>query len=103
VIEAWDPEVIVPGHGPVTDLDGLREIRAYLEHCRSEARRCFDAGMDLAAAARELRHDRWAHWGEPERLVTMVDSCYREFRGTTERTPVAELFAAMAAAWSEAR
>jgi cyclase len=102
VIEGWEPEVIVPGHGPVTDLAGLREIRAYLEYCHAEARRCFEAGMDPATAAGELGDDRWANWGEPERLVTLVDACYREFTGA-DRTPVAELFAAMATSWDAAR
>ena len=31
-IEAWQPETIVLGHGPITDLAGVREIRAYYEH-----------------------------------------------------------------------
>ena len=102
-IEAWDPETIVPGHGPVTDLDGLREIRSYYEYCHAEARRCFDAGMDLMTAADDISLDRWANWGEPERIVTLLDTCYREFDGRSEATPVAELFALMAARWDATR
>ena len=102
-IERWEPETIVPGHGPITDLAGLREVRAYLEYCRLEARSRFDDGMDLVTAAADLSLDRWAHWGDPERIVTILDSCYREFRGDTEPTPVTDLFAAMATRWDEAR
>ncbi len=102
-IEAWAPETIVPGHGPVTDLAGVREIRAYYEYCHEQARMCFDEGMDLATAAATVSLDRWADWGEPERIVTLLDTCYREFAGRTEQTPMAELFALMAARWDTAR
>lgn len=102
-IEAWQPETIVPGHGPITDLAGVREIRAYYEHCHAEARRCFDAEMDLATAAADVSLDRWADWGEPERIVTLLDTCYREFEGRSEATPMAELFALMAERWAATR
>ena len=102
-IEAWKPDTIVPGHGPITDLAGVREIRAYYEHCHDEARRCFDAEMDLATAAADVSLDRWADWGEPERIVTLLDTCYREFEGRSEATPMAELFALMAERWAAAR
>ena len=103
VIDAWAPEVIVPGHGPVTDLAGVREIRAYYEYCHGQARECFEAGMDLATAAATISLDRWADWGEPERIVTLLDTCFREFSGRSAQTPMAELFALMAAQWDTAR
>jgi hypothetical protein len=81
----------------------VREIRAYYEHCHAEARRCFDAEMDLATAAADVSLDRWADWGEPERIVTLLDTCYREFEGRSEATPMAELFALMAERWAAAR
>lgn len=102
VIEAWQPETIVPGHGPVTDLAGLAEIRAYLEYCRSECRRRFELGMSVADAAVDLSFDRWADWGEPERIVTLVNTCYREF-GQDNPSTVADLFGAMAEAWDRQR
>jgi len=100
-IEAWDPDVIVPGHGPVTDLDGLREIRDYLRYCRSECRIRYDHGMSVEEAARAISLDRWISWGDPERIVTLVDSSYREFESRTDPTPVTDLFAMMATLWVE--
>ncbi|MDW3217710.1 MAG: MBL fold metallo-hydrolase [Acidimicrobiales bacterium] len=100
VIEAWQPETIVPGHGPITDLAGLAEIRSYLEYCRAECRDRFDRGMPIAEAARDLSFDRWSDWGEPERIVTLVDTCYREF-GAGEKTSVPDLLAAMADLWTD--
>lgn len=102
VIEAWQPETIVPGHGPITDLAGLAEIRSYLEYCRTECRDRFDRGMPIAEAARDLSFDRWSDWGEPERIVTLVDTCYREF-GAGEKTSVPDLLAAMADLWVDQR
>lgn len=100
-IEAWQPDTIVPGHGPVTDLAGLREIRDYLSYCHSQCRARFERGMSVDEAARDISIDRWVSWGNPERIVTLVDSCYREFTGRTEPTPVTTLFASMAELWKE--
>ena len=81
----------------------VREIRAYYEYCHGQARECFEAGMDLATAAATISLDRWADWGEPERIVTLLDTCFREFSGRSTQTPMAELFALMAAQWDTAR
>lgn len=103
VIESWQPDTIVPGHGPVTDLHGLTEIRSYLRYCRQECRERFDRGLPVKAAAAEISLDRWAEWGDPERIVTMVDCCYREFEQRDDPSPVTELFGLMAAHWAAAR
>jgi glyoxylase-like metal-dependent hydrolase (beta-lactamase superfamily II) len=102
VIESWAPETIVPGHGPVTDLAGLAEIRAYLEYCRTECRDRFDRGLSVTDAAVDLSLDRWSDWGEPERIVTLVNTCYREFGVETPST-VTDLFGAMAELWDRQR
>jgi glyoxylase-like metal-dependent hydrolase (beta-lactamase superfamily II) len=103
VIEAWQPETIVPGHGPITDLAGLAEIRSYLEYCRAECRARFDRGLSVGAAAREISFDHWSNWGEPERVVTLVDTCYRDFTGTEEPGTITDLFGAMAELWADQR
>ncbi|MEM7142439.1 MAG: MBL fold metallo-hydrolase [Actinomycetota bacterium] len=103
VIESWNPETIVPGHGPITDLAGLAEIRAYLEYCHAECRDRFDRGLSVPEAARDISLDRWSDWGEPERVVTLVDTCFREFAGRDETSTVAELFGAMAELWDARR
>ena len=33
-IEALEPAIVVPGHGPLADVDGLRELREYLAYVR---------------------------------------------------------------------
>jgi cyclase len=103
VIEAWRPDTIVPGHGPITDLAGLAEIRAYLEYCHHECRLRFDRGLSVNAAAADIALDRWSDWGDAERVVTLVDTCYREFDTSRSPATVTELFGAMAELWDRQR
>jgi glyoxylase-like metal-dependent hydrolase (beta-lactamase superfamily II) len=78
-ILALNAEVIVPGHGPITDRRGVLAVRAYLEFVTREARTRFDAGMDAATAARDIALGEFADWGDAERIVVNVDTLYREF------------------------
>ncbi|MCI0636874.1 MAG: MBL fold metallo-hydrolase, partial [Actinobacteria bacterium] len=95
-IEAMDVEVVVPGHGPITDRSGARRVREYLAYVRDETRRRFDAGMDAAEAARDIALGDYSAWGDAERIVVNVDTLYREFSGSSERTSPVELFGRMA-------
>lgn len=101
LIEAWNPDTVVPGHGPVTDLRGVRAVNDYLEWLTAEARKRYEDGMDAATAAadivgRELGTSRFSSWGDAERIVINVDTVFRELSGTDERTNVVELFGQMA-------
>lgn len=101
-LESWGVETVVPGHGPVTDLAGVRAVRDYLGWITEEARRRYDDGMDAATAAvdiarRELGTSRFSSWGDAERVVINVDTLYRELSGIDQRTNVIDLFTQMAA------
>jgi cyclase len=95
-IEAMDVEVVVPGHGPLTDRRGAAAVRGYLEYVRDEARRRYDAGMDAFEAARDIALADYASWGDAERIVVNVDRLYREFAGDDAAPDVMTLFARMA-------
>jgi len=95
-IESMDVDVVVPGHGPVTDRNGARAVREYLAFVRDEARQRFDAGLSAADAARDIALGDYSSWGDAERIAVNVDTLYREFSGSDERTPVVELFTRMA-------
>ena len=95
-IEAMDVDVVVPGHGPITDRRGARAVREYLTYVRDEARRRFDAGLGALEAARDIALGDYSAWGDAERIVVNVDTLYREFSGRSERTNTLELFGAMA-------
>ncbi len=96
-IEALAPEVIVPGHGPITDLAGVGGLKRYFVALSAEVERRFEAGVGAVEAARDLELEGFDDWGDAERLAVNVDSLYRELRGVEEKTDVIELFARMAA------
>ncbi|MEQ1889452.1 MAG: MBL fold metallo-hydrolase [Alphaproteobacteria bacterium] len=95
-ILAMDVDVIVPGHGPITDKNGVRAVKSYLEYIRIEARRRYDAGMSATGAAHDIALGDYASWGDAERIVVNVASLYREFSGDTSPPKVLELFSLMA-------
>jgi len=83
-ILAMDVEVIVPGHGPLAGPAAVRELKAYFEYLYAEARARHAQGMSPMQAARSIALDRWAQWGEPERLVVNIASIYRELSDEQE-------------------
>jgi len=89
-------DVVVPGHGPVTDKRGVQAVRDYLVYVRGEARARFDAGMSAYGAALDISLADFDSWGDAERIAVNVATLYREFGSKGQpRTPV-ELFALMA-------
>ncbi len=75
-----DPEVIVPGHGPVCGIEGAMEMKAYFEYVSDESRWCFGQGLSALEAAKRIELGPYGEWRCPARLVANVESAYREFR-----------------------
>ena len=95
-IIAMDVEVIVPGHGPITDKAGVRRVQDYLAFCDREARKRFDAGLSVRDAAHDIALGDYSSWGDAERIAVNVDTLYRGYRGDASRANTAELFSLMA-------
>lgn len=93
-----DVDVVVPGHGPVTDKAGVRGVRDYLAWVEAEARRRYEAGQDPFDAAVEMAPSAPAGLGDRERLAINVDTVYRELAGRDDRLEVIDAFALMARA-----
>jgi len=91
--------VIVPGHGPVTDESGVRDVQRYLAYVRDEATRRFEAGMDETAAADDIDISDFRDWGDPERIAVNVATIYRELDPGLPAVTPPELFVRMAQ-WS---
>ena len=53
-----DAAVLVPGHGPVTDASGLRDLRRYLVYVREEARTALRCRDGRGAGGRRHRRFR---------------------------------------------
>ncbi len=94
-----EARTIVPGHGPVTDDSGVRDVQRYLSYIREEARQRFDAGMDDEAAADDIDIADFRDWGDPERIAANVANLYREFDPELPALSPPELFVKMAR-WS---
>jgi len=95
-IIAMDADVIVPGHGPITDKKGVQRVADYLAYIDVEARKRYEAGLSVRDAALDIALGDYATWGDAERIAVNVDSLYREYRGDGQVTPMMELFALMA-------
>lgn len=93
---ALDVETIVPGHGPVTDKQGVIEFKSYLDYITAEARKRYEAGMPPLEAAKDIPLTRYASWTDSERIAVNVNTLYREFSGAQEHPNVMSLFAQMA-------
>ncbi len=102
-ILALNPELVVPGHGPITDATGVRAVRDYLSYIRDEARARFDAGLTATEAARDINLDDYDSWGDAERIAVNVATLYREFSGDETAPNVPELFGLMTQLWKERR
>jgi cyclase len=89
-------DVLVPGHGPVTDASGVRDVRRYLCFVRDEARARFEAGMDIDAAADDIEISDFADWNDPERIAANVAVAYRELDPSLGQATRPELLMRMA-------
>ncbi len=89
-------DVVIPGHGPITDLSGLQETVEYLEWLTVEARGRHDAGLSVDEAVREIELEAYRDWLDPERIFVNVHTLYRDFEGDTRAPEILEMFAGMA-------
>ncbi len=96
LIEGMDVDLIVPGHGPITDKHGVAKVRQYLQYVHDQARTRYDAGLGAFEAARDIELAEYSAWSDPERIAVNVDSLYREFSGEQTRTDMLELLRRMA-------
>lgn len=94
-------EHIVPGHGPITDANGVKNVAAYLRHIEREARQRFDAGMPLDQAVLDIPLAEFSDWLDPERIGINVCTLYREFAGEQTQTDVVQALTLAASAWRQ--
>ena len=87
LIISLKPKVIVPGHGPVCGIEGVTEMKAYLQYLRDESKKCFDAGLTSLDAAKKIEFGPYGNWHAPARLYMNVERAYREFRNEPADAP----------------
>jgi glyoxylase-like metal-dependent hydrolase (beta-lactamase superfamily II) len=90
-ITELDPLHVVPGHGPVTDLDGVRAMGAYWDFVTPAVRERLASGRTPEEAARdvisspEYAEQPFADWDGPERLIVSADAIARNDAGEVGR------------------
>jgi len=87
IILSLNPKVIVPGHGPVCGIEGVKEMKAYLEYVREESKRCFEQGLTSLEASKRIDFGPYGAWRAPARIYLNVERAYREFRNEPEDKP----------------
>lgn len=95
---ALDAPTVVPGHGPVTDPDGIRAVRRYLAHVAERADAAYRKGLSWSEAADTIDLGEYATWLDAERVVVNVYQRYRELDPDTPPLPVMALLV-MQAEW----
>jgi cyclase len=84
-----NPDVVVPGHGPVSDQSEVEVLRDYLEWVEAQARPRLAEGGSVPEVARELlRSDeyhaaRWDWWDSPERILITIATIERHRHGAS--------------------
>ena len=95
-ILGMDVDVVVPGHGNVTDKQAVRAMRDYLQFVHDEAFKRFQAGMPATDAAFDIPLGPYAQWDDAERVVVTVATLYAGFMGETTHFEPMPLFEQMA-------
>ena len=90
-------DVIVPGHGPLTDATGVRAVRDYLRFVVDEATKRWKAGMSASDAAQDIDLGPFGDWLDWERIAINVDTIYSELDEAHVKANVIAVFSQMAA------
>jgi glyoxylase-like metal-dependent hydrolase (beta-lactamase superfamily II) len=91
-----NPDVIVPGHGPITDINGVRRVKEYLAYIDQEAAKRYEDGMSAKDAALDISVSDFESWTDAERIAVNVATLYSEYSGSTDAPDTMEVFALMA-------
>ncbi|GAA4910336.1 glyoxylase-like metal-dependent hydrolase (beta-lactamase superfamily II) [Actinomycetospora succinea] len=92
-----DLAAIVPGHGPLTDKDGVGWVRDYLVFVEAEATKRFEAGLDVDEAVASIDLGRFAAMSEQGRIAANVLNVYEELDPSRPRSDRLEQFGRIAA------
>lgn len=100
-----DADIIIPGHGPVTDKNGVEQVRAYWEFLEQKVSSRFQRGFSACQAAYDIVfHDDFdkqpfARWNSPERIMTNIHIMYRHMQGRKGHLKLPDLLTIM---WQQA-
>lgn len=85
---ALDAPTVVPGHGPVTDPDGIRAVRDYFVYITGQTDALYGKGLSFAEAVDAIDLGEYASWLDCERVVVNM---YQRYCELDPETPSQEL------------
>jgi len=91
-----DVDVVVPGHGPVTEKEGARMVQSYLRYVQAEAGKRHEVGMSAVDAAKDIDLGEFGDWSDGERLAVNVHAVYRDLDPSHEVPDISTLLVEMA-------
>lgn len=107
LIEELRPSVVVPGHGPITDTAGVRDVGDYLRTVQEGVTARHRAGMTPREASldldTELNGTKFGNWTDRERLVVTVHQLWKEIEPGYQPPGVVDLFTMVAEDWNSRR
>lgn len=83
---ALQPNIVVPGHGPLCGVEFIKEQKAYFEMLFSEFNKHFTDDIGLMELTKKFDISDFLHWLEPERLILNVNTLYKAKKNL--QTPV---------------
>jgi glyoxylase-like metal-dependent hydrolase (beta-lactamase superfamily II) len=98
----WAPAVVVPGHGPITDVNGILDVRGYLLHVREGLDASISAGQPWQEAADRIDLGPYAQLPDSERIVITAYNVYRAHGVDQDEASVMDLIVQMSA-WLRGR
>jgi cyclase len=93
---AMDVDLIVPGHGAVTNKESVYAVRSYLSYIERETSKRHSAGMTAFEAAQDIALAEFGAWEDPERIAVTVDTIYRDLNQDKSSRDLMALFGQMA-------
>lgn len=89
-ILALDVDIIVPGHGPIVDKEGVRKVKTYWEYMDKAISEGFATGKSAVQTATDIAlsndfaQQEFSQWDSPERIMTSTHTQYRHLQGKTK-------------------
>ena len=95
-----EPSVIVPGHGPLADIEAVGAVSEYLRTVEEGTRSRWAAGLTAEEATRDLHRELlgtpFGRWRDHERLAVNVETVWAGLEPGYIRPSIPELFVRMA-------
>ncbi|MEU6355968.1 MBL fold metallo-hydrolase [Streptomyces sp. NPDC047072] len=86
-----DPDVVVPGHGPLVGQQEVRTYMTYVAELRDRIHELHASGLGVDGASRVLLRERRPDLGLWERLAVLTATEYRHLDGSNEKPQLLQI------------